>query len=137
MDIRVRSRKLVRNAGYSYTGFHGLDECLQSRLALLLGPMAPHLCEELWERFGSETSIFSSRLPEADARYIASETYTLVLQVNGKIRARIEVEKDAPRERLEEIALADERIKKHLEGARLVKAIVVPGRLVNLVVKSG
>ncbi len=106
------------------------------RLVLLLGPMAPHLCEELWERFGNAKTIFSERLPEPDARYLTAETYTLVLQVNGKIRSKIDVPKDAPRESLQELALRDEKIARLIEGATVLKTIVVPGKLVNIVVKT-
>ena len=106
-----------------------------SRLVLLLAPMAPHLGEELWELFGNEGTIFSMRLPEPDAGFLKAETYTLVLQVNGKIRSKVEVERDATRERLEEIALGDEKIRKILDGGTILKTIVVPGKLVNIAAK--
>ncbi len=104
-------------------------------LLLLLAPIAPHLCEEIWERFGNESTIFSSKLPRADERYLAAETYTLVVQVNGKIRSRIEVEKDTPKEKLAALALADEKALKSIGDAKVLKTIVIPGSLVNIVVK--
>jgi leucyl-tRNA synthetase len=106
------------------------------RLLCLLAPIAPHLCEEMWERMGHEETIFAEKLPEPDRDYLKAETYTLVVQVNGKIRSRIEADKDAPRERLGELALADEKIKKLLEQKKVVKVIIIPEKLVNIVVSE-
>ncbi len=104
-------------------------------LLLLLAPIAPHLCEEIWERMGSGTTIFSRKLPKANSRYLKSGTYTLVVQVNGKIRSRIEAEKDTPREKLSELALADDKIRKFIGEGKIIKVIVIPESLVNIVVK--
>ncbi len=99
----------------------------------LLAPMAPHLCEELWSRMGFEETIMKQRIPEPDSDYIADDLYTLVIQVNGKIRSRAEVEHDSDEERLREIALSDERIRSLVDATKIRKVIVVPGRLVNIV----
>jgi leucyl-tRNA synthetase len=104
-------------------------------LILLLAPIAPHECEEIWERIGHTTTIFSQRLPRADAAYLTAETYTLVVQVNGKIRARIDVEKDTPKDKLQALALSDEKTKKFIGDGKVLKIIVIPGSLVNIVVK--
>ena len=103
-------------------------------ILLLLAPMAPHMCEEIWERLGNEGSIFLQKLPEADPTWLESDIYTLVVQVNGKVRSRIEAGKEASREELERIALADDRIKEYIANKEIRKVIVVPGRLVNIVV---
>jgi leucyl-tRNA synthetase len=105
-------------------------------LLLLLAPIAPHLCEEIWERMGHEATIFSEKLPKADRDYLKAETYTLVVQVNGKIRSRIEAQKDAPKEKLSEMALGDEKIRKLLEGKKIAKIVVIPEKLVNIVVSE-
>ncbi len=102
-------------------------------LLVMMAPMAPHICEEIWERMGKNETIFSERLPEADKGYLKGDTYTLVLQVNGKIRSKIEVEKDLPGEELELIAVRDEKMIQVLAGAEIKKVVVVPGRLVNIV----
>lgn len=106
-------------------------------LLILLAPMAPHLCEEIWERMGNRRTIFREKLPSADERYLKAETYTLVLQVNGRIRSRVVAEKDLDREALERIALADEKVKKHIGEAGIRKIVAVPGRLVNIVTGPG
>ncbi len=103
------------------------------KMLILLAPMAPHMCEEIWQRIGNERSIFNEKLPDADQSYLEGDRYTLVLQVNGKIRSRIEVEKDLDRKSLEGIALADQRIIDAISGKNVKKVIVVPGRLVNVV----
>ncbi len=105
-----------------------------STILLLLAPMAPHMCEEIWERMGNDGSIFLQRLPEADPAWLKGDIYTLVVQVNGKVRSRIEAEREASKEELERLALADDRIKEFVEGRDIRKVIVVPGRLVNIVV---
>jgi len=105
------------------------------RLLLLLAPMAPHICEEIWERLGNRSSIFTERLPEVDRRYLKGETYELVIQINGKVRARVEVDKETDAEKLKETALTNERIKELTKNKTVVKTIVVPGKLVNVVVK--
>ncbi len=102
-------------------------------IIILLAPMAPHLCEELWERSGNRETIFREKLPEEDKRYLKSDTFVLVIQVNGKIRSKVEAEKDLAKEELERIAVEDEKIKQLLEGKEIRKIVVVPGKLVNIV----
>ena len=102
-------------------------------ILLLMAPMAPHICEEIWERTGNEGSIFLQRLPEADPAWLEADTYTLVVQVNGKVRSRIEAPRDASKEDLERLALADGKIAGITGGGEIRKVIVVPGRLVNIV----
>ena len=102
-------------------------------LLKLLAPIAPHLCEEIWERSGHDGSIFRENLPQPDRRFLTSDTFTLVVQVNGKVRSRVDAPKDSNRQELERIALSDPKVKKHTEGASDLKIFVVPGKLVNIV----
>jgi len=103
--------------------------------ASLLFPFAPHLCSEIYEWLEAER-VWEQPWPQADPRLLERDTYQLVIQVNGKLRDRIEVESDASEEQLLEAARGSENVQRHLDGKDVVKEIVVPGRLVNLVVKG-
>jgi leucyl-tRNA synthetase len=103
------------------------------RLLVLLAPMAPFVSEELWERTGHEGSIFHAPIPRHDPAALRRETFTLVVQVGGKLRARIETPVGATRDEALVLALADENVREHLGGKEPAKAIYVPGKLVNLV----
>ena len=103
------------------------------RFVRALAPFAPHVAEELWDRFGFETSVTQAPWPTADERYLAEDTIELVVQVKGKFRGKVSAPADADKETLE--TLAREAIADKLEGQEIVKAIVVPGRLVNFVTR--
>jgi leucyl-tRNA synthetase len=103
-------------------------------LVLLLAPLAPHLCEEAWSRFGHTTSLAHAPYPQADPALLADDTVEIPVQVLGKLRAKINVAAGLDAAALEAAALADEAVQKHLAGRPVKKVIVVPGKLVNLVV---
>ncbi len=100
----------------------------------LLSPTAPHLCDELWERLGHEGSLYEQPWPEYDAAIAAAEKITIVVQINGKVRDRLEVPADTPMERVQELALARPTIQKQVEGKTMRKVVAVEGKLVNFVV---
>ena len=102
-------------------------------LVLMVAPLAPHLAEELWHRLGHEQSLAHGPFPEADPRYLVTDTVEYPVQVNGKVRGRITVAADAGRDVLEAAALAEEKVAAFMAGATPKKVIVVPGRLVNFV----
>ena len=102
--------------------------------ASLIFPFAPHLGAELYESLEG-TRVWEEPWPEADPAMLTSETISLVVQVNGKRRDQIEVDADTPEDELKRLARASEAVAKHLDGKEIVKEIVVPGRLVNLVVR--
>ena len=108
-------------------------ECVKNFL-LMLAPIAPHIAEELWERTGHEYSIHQQLFPEWDEQLAAEDTITLVVQVNGKVRDRIEVPVDIDQSAAQELALSSPKVKPYIEGKTVNKAIYVPGRLVNVVV---
>ncbi len=102
---------------------------------LLLSPFAPHLAEELWQKFGHTETITYEQWPRYDPAKLEETTVEIVLQVNGKIRGKIVVQKDTPEEELEKLCLADENVRRHLNSKQIVKRIIVKNKLVNLVVK--
>lgn len=104
-------------------------------LLLLLAPFAPHITEELWERLGHETSIHLMSWPVADEAAMAEEEVEVVVQVNGKVRAKILMPAEITEEVMKEAALKHEKISSLLEGKTVVKVITVPRKLVNIVVK--
>ncbi|OQY20841.1 MAG: leucine--tRNA ligase [Anaerolineaceae bacterium 4572_32.1] len=103
-------------------------------LLLLLAPCCPHIAEELWARTGRAYSIHQQAWPEFDPDMIAEEVITLVVQINGKVRARIEAPADIAEEAAREAALSNGNIQRHIAGKEIRKIIYVPGRLVNIVV---
>jgi leucyl-tRNA synthetase len=101
-----------------------------------LGPYAPHLAEELWEKLGHPPSLARVFWPEWNEELTREEEVTVVCQINGKIRDRLETPAGLPKTELEKLALASERIQQLIEGREIVKIIVVPDKLVNIVVKG-
>ncbi len=104
-------------------------------LLRVLGPMVPHMAEELWEALGHSVPLSDTPWPEPDPAALQRDEITVVVQVNGKVRGRVAVAPDADEALVREAALADENVRRHLEGKTLVKTVWVPGRLVNLVVR--
>ncbi len=103
-------------------------------LVLLIAPFAPHLAEELWERLGEPYSVHQQPWPQWDEAWIAEETITLVVQVNGRVRDRIQVPADIDDESARALALSSEAVRRHLNGREPKRVIIVPGKLVNVVV---
>lgn len=99
----------------------------------LLSPVAPHLAEELWERLGYQETIAYESWPTYDESKLVETEVEIVIQVLGKVRSKIKVDKDIEKEELEKIALADEKIQEWIEGKTIRKVIVIPGKLVNIV----
>jgi leucyl-tRNA synthetase len=110
-----------------------MAEAVES-LVLLLAPMVPHIAEELWEKMGGEGSIFEHAWPTFDELAAAEDYVTVAVQINGKLRGEVETERGASQEAVLELARADGRIQKHLEGKTIRKVIHVPDRILNLVV---
>ena len=100
----------------------------------LLSAYAPHIAEELWERLGEAELIAHAPWPICDPDALKREEVTIVVQVNGKLRGRVQLAVDASNEEAEAAALADERVQNHTAGKTVRKVIVVPNRLVNIVV---
>ncbi|WP_037576475.1 leucine--tRNA ligase [Phaeacidiphilus oryzae] len=103
------------------------------QLVLLVAPLAPHIAEELWSKLGHQQSLAHQPLPEADPRYLVEDTVTAVVQIKGKVRARLEVSPEISEAELEAAALADEAVRRALGGADIRKVIVRAPKLVNIV----
>jgi leucyl-tRNA synthetase len=118
---------------------HGVTPALAEAtrtFVLLLAPFAPHIAEELWARLGGSHSVLQQPWPAWNETLAAEETVTLVVQVNGKVRARIEVPAGINEDEAKEIALSDENVQCHIGSQEIRKAIYVPGRLVNVVTET-
>jgi leucyl-tRNA synthetase len=124
------------NALYKYSGDkkHYARFYLE-QLVLLISPFAPHLGEELWHKLGYDESIFKQPWPTYDESKITDDTYELVIQVNGKVRGRETVSNNTTEEEMKTIALKNEGASKFIAGLEVIKVIIVPNKLVNIVVK--
>ncbi|MGW7224925.1 leucine--tRNA ligase [Streptomyces cyaneofuscatus] len=110
-----------------------LSRSVAERLVLLIAPLAPHIAEELWRRLGHTDSVVHQDFPVADPAYIVDETVTCVVQIKGKVRARLEISPSITDEELEALALADAAVVAALGGAGIRKVIVRAPKLVNIV----
>lgn len=100
----------------------------------LLAPFAPHLAEELWDQLGNKKSIHLEKWPEYNPKLVKEETMNLVIQINGRARDIIKVPQDLGESEVRELALASEKVKKHIAGKEIKKFIYVPGKIINLVI---
>jgi leucyl-tRNA synthetase len=114
-------------------GSEAWEEAIQT-LLLLLAPCCPHITEELWARIKQPYSIHVQSWPEFDPDLAAEEVITLVVQINGKLRARLEVPAEITEETARDLALSDENVKRHIGDKEIRKVIYVPGQLVNIVI---
>jgi len=106
---------------------------LLEQLVLILSPLAPHICEELWSRLGHADTLAYEPWPDYDPELAREAEVEIAIQVNGKVRARVTLAADADRAATESAALANDRIATELESRTVRKVIVVPGKLVNIV----
>ncbi|KHO61287.1 leucyl-tRNA synthetase [Thermoanaerobacter sp. YS13] len=104
-------------------------------LIKLLAPFAPHFSEEMWGKLGYEYSVFNQKWPEWDEKALQRDVVEIAVQVNGKLRGRLEVPSNATDEEVEKLALSDKNVKAYVDGKEIKKVIVVKNRLVNIVVK--
>ncbi|MDD5737295.1 MAG: leucine--tRNA ligase [Candidatus Omnitrophica bacterium] len=111
----------------------GADKETYSSLVLMLSPIAPHFCEEIWRSLGNTESVLKAGWPKFNPEMLVDENITIVIQVNGKVRSKVEVPNDISDEKLKELALSDEKVKQWLEGKPVKNIVVVPKRLVSIV----
>ena len=127
------------NSLYKFKESHGMQASETWRFTLesllqILAPFAPHITEELWQELGHSDTIHVDHWPKWDEKYLASDTMTIILQVNGKLRAKLELPADADKDIVEQAALADENVIKFTSNKPPKKMIYVPKKLVNIVV---
>lgn len=108
-----------------------LDEALKA-IVRMLYPMTPHISYEMWEALG-ESNIDQAVWPEADAKALVEDEKLIIVQVNGKLRAKLTVAADSTKEQVEDIALNDENVTKFTDDKTIRKVIYVPGKLLNIV----
>jgi leucyl-tRNA synthetase len=109
------------------------QEALEA-IVLMLSPIVPHICHQLWLDLGHQGAVVSESWPQVDATALEQDTVELVIQVNGKLRSKISVSITASKDEVEAMALADEQVKRFIEDKPVKKVIVVPNKLVNVVV---
>jgi leucyl-tRNA synthetase len=129
-NTAIASLMELTNAIYQ----RGADKEVFSKMIILLSPIAPHFCEELWQILGNKDSILKAAWPAFDPQYLVENTVTLVIQVNGKIRSKITIPSDFNQEQIKEVVLKDEKTVTWLQGKAARNVIVVPGKLANIVV---
>ncbi|MDD4803284.1 MAG: class I tRNA ligase family protein, partial [Syntrophomonas sp.] len=113
---------------------HVLREAINT-LIILLSPFAPHICEEMWHICGHADSICMQSWPQWDEAALLQDEVEIAIQVSGKVRDRLTVPTGISRENLEKMALAQPKIQELINGKRIIKIIVVPGKLVNIVIQ--
>jgi len=124
---------LAKASDNSATGRAVMQEALEA-VTVLLSPIVPHICQTLWAELKSGANLLDAPWPKVDAAALVQDEIELMLQVNGKLRGSIAVAKDATKETIEQLALANPNVQKFMEGKPAKKVVVVPGRLVNVVV---
>jgi len=127
------------NSLYKFKESHGMQASETWRFTLesllqILAPFAPHITEELWQELGHADTIHVNHWPKWDEKYLVSDVMTIIVQVNGKLRSRLELPVDADKETIERRALDDEKVCAYLDARTPKKVIYVPGKLVNIVV---
>ena len=129
----MQRKTIVSNALPKNTRSAALDEALEY-LVRILAPIAPHLCDELWEALGFSGFLYKNSWPVSDSSVAKADEITLIVQINGKVRDKMTVSSDADNEMIINAALSSPRIKEILGGATPKKVIPVAGKLVNIVV---
>jgi leucyl-tRNA synthetase len=113
----------------------GLLRTAVRNLVLILSPFTPHICEELWEKLGNQESVYRTSWPSYDEAALVKDTVEIVIQINGKVKDKLNVANNLDKETFEKTALEDQKVQALLNGKELVKVIAVPNKLINLVVR--
>ena len=104
-------------------------------LVILLGPFIPHICEELWSMMGNNTSLFRGEWPLWNEEALVTEKVEIVVQINGKVRGKLQIRTGASEDEVVEAAKNDQNVVRHIEGKNILKTILVKDKLLNIVIK--
>ena len=135
MKFNTAVSSLMEYVNYM-SGLEKVPAELYLTLLKLLSPFTPHLSEEMWARMGKTTLVVAEEWPVGDHKLAQDNVVTIAVQICGKMRGTIEMPKDAPQADVEKAALSLENVKRQLEGQQVVKIIVVPNRICNIVAKA-
>ena len=140
-NTAVASMMEMVNGLYKIKESHGIDMSDEWRFTLesliqILAPFAPHITEELWREMGHDDTVHVGHWPKWDEKYLKSSVMTIIVQVNGKLRAKLELPSDMDKQGVEAAALADENVQKFTNNKPPKKMVYVPGKLVNIVIQS-
>ena len=126
--INTLQKQKLDSAGARAVVAEGLDAVVR-----MLSPIAPHIAQSLWEAFGNDGLVLDAPWPVVDEKALEKDSILLIVQVNGKVRAKLEAPANASKDELEAMAMADDSVKAQIDGKTVRKVIVVPGKLVNIV----
>ena len=132
MKFNTAISRLMEFVNYFYS--KGLNRGTAKIYIQLLAPLAPHFSEELWSRF-NDNSVFLSDWPSFDNKYLEKKLINIAVQVNGKLRASIQVDKDITKDELISICYKNDNVSKYLNKKKIIKEIYVPNKIVNIVIK--
>jgi leucyl-tRNA synthetase len=140
LNTAVSGMMQLTNALEDYTAAGGQLRAPEAAEALdigtrLLAPMAPHTAEGAWERLGHKDSVFRAGWPQPSEEALRKDLLSLVVQVNGKVRSKVEVPAEAAEEAIRAAVLADAKVRQHTDGKKVAQVVIVPGRLVNVVAR--
>ncbi len=134
LSFNTAISRLMEFVNY-FTGQNKRPKICMENFALLLSPMAPHISEEMWRCLGHSESISYASWPVFDPKYAQESVIEIPIQVNGKVRGRITAPANAGDSEMEQAALSDPKVKKHLQGRTIQKVIIVPKKLINIVIR--
>lgn len=111
-----------------------VKDCIEN-LIVILSPFTPHICEEMWQHLGHDTSVYQEPWPQYDEKALIKDTVEIVVQINGRIKEKLNMPNDLDKNEFEKAAMEDEKVKALVDGLNIVKVVSVPGKLINIVVK--
>jgi len=114
----------------------GLLRDATEKLVLMLSPFAPHICEEMWEGLGKDTSVYFETWPTFDENALVKDSIEIVVQINGKVKEKLDVANGLSKEEFEKVCMDNDKVKALIAGKEIVKVVAVPGKLFNIVVKG-